>query len=40
MEGYFWLNEQWQKDFRINAKKLLGTRGMLTGIFIYLFFFI
>ncbi|MET8289541.1 discoidin domain-containing protein [Streptomyces sp. NPDC005132] len=31
MTGYFWLNQQWQKDFETNAKKLLGTRGMLTG---------
>ncbi|EFG64297.1 F5/8 type C domain-containing protein [Streptomyces sp. SPB074] len=31
MAGYFALNRQWQKDFRTNAKKLLGTRGMLTG---------
>ncbi|MFD6150548.1 discoidin domain-containing protein [Streptomyces sp. NPDC060243] len=31
MAGYFSLNRQWQKDFRTNAKKLLGTRGMLTG---------
>ncbi|MET8787393.1 discoidin domain-containing protein [Streptomyces sp. NPDC004589] len=31
MAGYFWLNQQWQKDFETNAKKLLGTRGMLTG---------
>ncbi|MFC4591223.1 glycosyl hydrolase family 95 catalytic domain-containing protein [Sphaerisporangium corydalis] len=31
MAGYFWLNKQWQTDFRTNAKKLLGTRGMLTG---------
>ncbi|MFG1811320.1 discoidin domain-containing protein [Streptomyces sp. NPDC049040] len=31
MAGYFWLNKQWQKDFETNAKKLLGTRGMLTG---------
>ncbi|MFG2040574.1 discoidin domain-containing protein [Dactylosporangium sp. NPDC048998] len=31
MAGYFWLNKQWQTDFRTNARKLLGTRGMLTG---------
>ncbi|GGM45164.1 discoidin domain-containing protein [Dactylosporangium sucinum] len=31
MQGYFWLNQQWQADFRTNARKLLGTRGMLTG---------
>ncbi|WP_328916112.1 MULTISPECIES: glycosyl hydrolase family 95 catalytic domain-containing protein [unclassified Streptomyces] len=31
MAGYFYLNKQWQKDFETNAKKLLGTRGMLTG---------
>ncbi|UWE10877.1 glycosyl hydrolase family 95 catalytic domain-containing protein [Actinacidiphila bryophytorum] len=31
MQGYFWLNQQWQKDFETNASKLLGTRGMLTG---------
>ncbi|HYS37550.1 MAG TPA: glycoside hydrolase N-terminal domain-containing protein, partial [Pseudonocardiaceae bacterium] len=31
MAGYFYLNQQWQKDFRTNASKLLGTRGMLTG---------
>ncbi|WP_212822957.1 discoidin domain-containing protein [Catellatospora sp. TT07R-123] len=31
MAGYFWLNKQWQADFRTNAQKLLGTRGMLTG---------
>jgi alpha-L-fucosidase 2 len=31
MAGYFWLNQQWQTDFRTNARKLLGTRGMLTG---------
>ncbi|MDR1294186.1 MAG: discoidin domain-containing protein, partial [Bifidobacteriaceae bacterium] len=31
MAGYFWLNHQWQTDFRTNATKLLGTRGMLTG---------
>ncbi|WP_236060152.1 glycosyl hydrolase family 95 catalytic domain-containing protein [Actinacidiphila acididurans] len=31
MAGYFYLNKQWQNDFRTNAKKLLGTRGMLTG---------
>ena len=31
MAGYFYLNKQWQADFRTNAQKLLGTRGMLTG---------
>ncbi|GAA1364417.1 glycosyl hydrolase family 95 catalytic domain-containing protein [Catellatospora chokoriensis] len=31
MAGYFSLNKQWQNDFRTNAQKLLGTRGMLTG---------
>jgi hypothetical protein len=31
MEGYFYLLEAWQEDFRANAQKLLGTRGMLTG---------
>ncbi|MEV6923803.1 discoidin domain-containing protein [Dactylosporangium sp. NPDC051485] len=31
MAGYFYLNQQWQNDFRTNARKLLGTRGMLTG---------
>lgn len=31
MAGYFYLNKQWQNDFRTNARKLLGTRGMLTG---------
>ena len=31
MAGYFWINRQWQADFRTNAQKLLGTRGMLTG---------
>lgn len=31
MAGYFYLNKQWQNDFRTNAEKLLGTRGMLTG---------
>lgn len=29
MEGYFKLNEAWQPDFRINAQKLLGCRGMV-----------
>lgn len=29
MEGYFWLNEVWKEDFRINAQKLLGCRGLL-----------
>ncbi|GAA1501628.1 glycoside hydrolase N-terminal domain-containing protein [Dactylosporangium maewongense] len=31
LAGYFYLNQQWQNDFRTNARKLLGTRGMLTG---------
>ncbi|GIH22294.1 hypothetical protein Aph01nite_06040 [Acrocarpospora phusangensis] len=31
MRGYWWINKQWQQDFRTNARKLLGTRGMLTG---------
>jgi len=31
MAGYFHINRQWQEDFRTNARKLLGTRGMLTG---------
>ena len=31
MAGYFYLNQAWQNDFRTNARKLLGTRGMLTG---------
>ncbi|MDR1432710.1 MAG: discoidin domain-containing protein [Propionibacteriaceae bacterium] len=31
MAGYFWLNEQWQRDFQTNASRLLGTRGMVTG---------
>ncbi|GAA4588167.1 hypothetical protein GCM10023194_39080 [Planotetraspora phitsanulokensis] len=31
MAGYWWINKSWQKDFRVNAQKLLGTRGMLTG---------
>jgi hypothetical protein len=29
MEGYFKLIEDWRKDFQINARKLLGCRGML-----------
>lgn len=29
MEGYFHLSEVWQKDFEINATKLLGCRGMV-----------
>lgn len=29
MEGYFWLNEAWKEDFKINARKLLGCRGLL-----------
>lgn len=31
MEGYFWLIEQWKEDFKINADKLLGVRGMLAA---------
>lgn len=31
MEGYFHLNEVWQKDFEINARKLLGCRGMVAA---------
>lgn len=31
MAGYFYLNQEWQKDFETNATKLLGTRGMLAG---------
>ena len=31
MEGYFHLNEAWEKDFQTNAKKLLGCRGLLAG---------
>jgi hypothetical protein len=31
MEGYFSINESWQKDFRVNATKLLGCRGMVAG---------
>ncbi|WP_436761080.1 discoidin domain-containing protein [Streptosporangium sp. V21-05] len=31
MAGYWAINKAWQKDFRTNAQKLLGTRGMLTG---------
>ena len=31
MEGYFKLNEEWRKDFEINATKLLGCRGMLAA---------
>jgi len=31
MAGYFHINKEWQEDFRTNARKLLGTRGMLTG---------
>jgi alpha-L-fucosidase 2 len=31
MEGYFKINEAWQPDFRTNAKKLLGCRGMVAG---------
>ncbi len=29
MEGYFNLNEAWYDDFRTNARKLLGCRGLL-----------
>ncbi|WP_321335425.1 glycoside hydrolase N-terminal domain-containing protein [uncultured Bacteroides sp.] len=29
MEGYFHLNEAWEKDFAANARKLLGCRGLL-----------
>ncbi len=29
MEGYFNLNEVWCDDFRVNARKLLGCRGLL-----------
>jgi alpha-L-fucosidase 2 len=31
MEGYFKLNEDWRKDFEINAQKLLGCRGLLAA---------
>ncbi len=31
MEGYFHLNEEWADDFRVNAEKLLGCRGLLAG---------
>lgn len=31
MEGYFYLNECWAEDFRTNAQKLLGCRGLLAG---------
>ena len=31
MEGYFKINESWRHDFEINAKKLLGCRGMLSA---------
>lgn len=31
MNGYFWLLQQWKDDFKTNASKLLGTRGMLTA---------
>lgn len=31
MQGYFTLNETWQKDFQINASKLLGCRGMVAA---------
>lgn len=31
MQGYWAINKAWQQDFRTNAQKLLGTRGMLTG---------
>jgi len=31
MAGYFHLNEVWQKDFEVNALKLLGCRGMVAA---------
>lgn len=31
MEGYFKINESWRHDFEVNAKKLLGVRGMLSS---------
>lgn len=31
MQGYFALNEKWQRDFETNASKLLGCRGMLAA---------
>lgn len=31
MAGYFAINEDWQLDFEINAKKLLNCRGMLAA---------
>ncbi|HZE85695.1 MAG TPA: hypothetical protein VE035_15365, partial [Puia sp.] len=31
MEGYFRLNEGWASDFRTNARKLLGCRGLLAA---------
>jgi hypothetical protein len=31
MAGYFNINESWRPDFEINAKKLLGCRGMLAA---------
>ena len=31
MEGYFNLIETWREDFGLNARKLLGCRGMLAG---------
>ena len=31
MEGYFHLNEAWEEDFKTNARKLLGCRGLLAA---------
>ncbi|MDF2539049.1 MAG: Alpha-L-fucosidase [Herbinix sp.] len=31
MEGYFNINEAWAEDFKTNAQKLLGCRGLLAG---------
>lgn len=31
MQGYFTLNEAWQKDFETNASRLLGCRGMVAA---------
>ena len=31
MEGYFHLNEVWEEDFKTNARKLLGCRGLLAA---------
>ncbi|HTJ79385.1 MAG TPA: glycoside hydrolase N-terminal domain-containing protein [Rariglobus sp.] len=31
MEGYFKINEAWRADFQINARKLLGCRGMVAS---------